>query len=110
MGGVGSIAPGRNACAAGNLTKGVSPAKVDSWAFDLADSTPIGACDSRILELQLQFVRNCGEGFSARLYACKSSRGFLRRLTHLPCLHRAHSGTSGLRIPDWVLPEIHANA
>jgi hypothetical protein len=56
------------------LTQGAGPARVDSWVFDSADSIPIGDCAFRILELQLQFGRDCREGFSALRRARKQSK------------------------------------
>jgi hypothetical protein len=61
-----------------NLTQGVSPVKVNSWAFDSADSIPIGDCDLQILELQLQAGRNCTEGISALPRTGSLATGFLR--------------------------------
>src|ERR1041385_2055539 len=48
-----------------HLTQGATLASISSWAFETADSIPIGDCHSRILELQLQSWRRCTEDTSA---------------------------------------------
>jgi hypothetical protein len=74
------------------LTRGVSPVRLDSWAFDSATRFPIGDCASQILELQLQSGQDCGEGFSVRRYARNSNTG-------LVCPHSRSSNSY-----RWVLP------
>ncbi len=76
----------------GHLTQGISPDSISSWALDSLDSNPIGDCASRILELQLQFGRNCREGISAHSRS-RNYTGFVR-LHFNRTLHRQHySGT-----------------
>jgi hypothetical protein len=63
---------------------------VGSWAFEPADSIPIGDCDFRILELQVQFGRNCREGIFALLHARNFHTEFLR--PYFPrVIHHAHN-------------------
>src|SRR5262245_27411205 len=63
------------------LTGDASPVRLCSWAVDSADSIPIGDCEPRILELQLQSRQDCREVISARPYA-KISTGFVRLHSH----------------------------
>jgi hypothetical protein len=62
---------------------------MSSWAFEPADSIPIGDCDFRILELQVQFGRNCREGIFARFCARNFHTEFLR-LYFLRAIHHTH--------------------
>jgi hypothetical protein len=70
------------------LTRAFYPVRVNSWVLIHPDSIPIGDCDSRILELKLQFGRNCREGISAYSCARNYLTGFVRLHVRRPRFHR----------------------
>jgi hypothetical protein len=72
---------------------------MSSWAFESADSIPIGDCDFRILELQLQFWQNCEEGIFARLPARYLHAEFLRPNALRPVHHAHHLRSNSIPAP-----------
>jgi hypothetical protein len=72
---------------------------VSSWAFEPADSIPIGDCDFRILELQLQFGRNCKKGIFAHFLGRNFHTGFVRPHFLRATAHAYHLRTNSIPAP-----------